>query len=147
MADQTNGPRPRVDWRCADLRGVNMAGMSLRNADLRASNLAGCNFTGSDLAYADLRGANIQGAIFQNASLYGCKMQGVAAQQADFRGADLRQCNFGGAYLEGAMLPAPERRPWPSEVAKANRAKQFAQEAVNGAEKQKTDSKDTGHSM
>jgi hypothetical protein len=34
-------------------------------------------------------------------------MQGVEALQADFRGADLRQVNFGGAYLEGAVLPPP----------------------------------------
>jgi uncharacterized protein YjbI with pentapeptide repeats len=33
-------------------------------------------------------------------------MQGVEAKHADFRGADLRQVNFGGAYLEGAVMPA-----------------------------------------
>jgi uncharacterized protein YjbI with pentapeptide repeats len=45
-------------------------------------------------------------------------MQGVEANQADFRGADLRQANLGGAYLEGSMMPPPERRPSPSEIAK-----------------------------
>lgn len=115
---ETKGPRPHVDWRCSDLRGVNMSGMSLRNADLRAANLAGCNFTGSDLSYADLRGANVQGASFQNANLYGAKMQGVAAQQADFRNADLRQANLGGAYLEGAMLTPLNQRPSPSDIAR-----------------------------
>jgi uncharacterized protein YjbI with pentapeptide repeats len=111
--------RPHVDWRCADLSGTNMTGMSLRNADLRAANLSGCNFTASDLSYADLRGANVQGATFQNANLYGAKMQGVTAQQADFRNADLRQCNLGGAYLEGAMLSpvTPQRHPSPAEIA------------------------------
>jgi hypothetical protein len=143
---EPKGPPPRVDWRCADLRGANMAGMSLRNADLRAANLAGCNFTGSDLAYADFRGANVQGPVFQNASLYGAKMQGVAAQQADFRGADLRQCNLGGAYMEGAMFPKPERKQWPSEIAKANRHRQPEQQG-KGNGQEKANGRDTGHSM
>ena len=117
MADDKAAFR-RVDWRCVDMRGGNMTGLNLRNADMRAGNFAGCNFSGSDLSYADFRGANVQGAIFQNATLYGAKMQGAAAHRADFRGADLRQCNFGGAYLEGAVMPPPERRPTPSEIAK-----------------------------
>jgi len=33
-------------------------------------------------------------------------MQGIEADQADFRGADLRQVNMGGAYLQGALMPA-----------------------------------------
>jgi uncharacterized protein YjbI with pentapeptide repeats len=48
----------------------------------------------------------LHGTNFQNASLYAAKMQGVEAKHADFRGADLRQVNFGGAYLEGAVMPA-----------------------------------------
>jgi len=45
-------------------------------------------------------------------------MQGCDVRQADFRGADMRQVNLGGAYLEGAVLPAPDRIPSPSEVAR-----------------------------
>jgi len=127
MADESKGKRPHVDWRCVEMRGGNLAGMNLRNADLRAGNFAGCNFTGCDLSYADFRGANVQGAIFQNATLYGAKLQGAAAHQADFRGADLRMANLAGAYMEGAKFPPPERTPWPSEVAKANREKQKEQ--------------------
>ena len=67
MSDQSS--RPGVDWRGADLRGVNMAGVTLQYADLRATNLAGVNFTGSDLSYADLRGANVQGAVLSGAFL------------------------------------------------------------------------------
>ena len=127
--------KPGVDWRGADLRGVNMAGVTLQHADLRATSLAGVNFTGSDLSYADFRGANVQGAVFQNASLYGAKMQGITAQQADFRGADLRQANLGGAYLEGAMLPATdkERLPSPSEIARQRG--QDGPERENGRER------------
>ena len=68
-----------------------------------------------------LRGATLHGANFQNATLYGAKMQGVEANQADFRGADMRQANLGGAYLEGAMMPPPERQPTPSEIAKESK--------------------------
>jgi uncharacterized protein YjbI with pentapeptide repeats len=120
MSDNEKKSRPApVDWRGADLRRVNMAGISLEQADLRACDLRGVNFTGSSLRYADLRGARLQGASFQNASLYGAKMQGAEAQQTDFRGADLRQANLGGAYLEGAVMPppsAPEVRQTPGEI-------------------------------
>jgi uncharacterized protein YjbI with pentapeptide repeats len=116
---EANPSPARVDWRCADLRGCNMAGMSLRHADMRASDLRGCNFTGSDLSHADFRGSRLDGAIFQNATLYGAKMQGVEAFQADFRNADLRQANLGGAYLEGAMMThQTPRQPTPSEIAR-----------------------------
>ena len=33
-------------------------------------------------------------------------------------GLDLRQVNFGGAYLEGSIMPPPDRLPSPSEIAK-----------------------------
>ncbi len=106
MSDKPAGS-PRVDWRAANLRNVSFAGVSLEGADLRAADLSGSNFTAANLRYADLRGATLVGTTFQNADLYGAKMQGVEAYQADFRGADLRQANFGGAYLDGAMLPPP----------------------------------------
>ncbi len=107
----------RVDYRCADLRGCDMGGISLEHADFRAADLQGVNFSGCNLRYADFRGANVQGASFQNASLYGAKMQGAEAFQADFRNTDLRQANFGGAYLDKAMMPPLERRPSPGEIA------------------------------
>ena len=113
----------RINWKGADLRGVNMAGVNLEGADLRASDLRGTNFTGTNLRYADLRG-RLQGANFQNASLYGARMQGVEAAQADFRGADMRLANLGGAYLEGAMMPTlayEPPHPWPSEIANETR--------------------------
>lgn len=113
---------PRIDWRAADLRGVNMAGVCLDHADMRAADLRGVNFAGCDLRYADLRGAHLEGATFQNANLYGAKLQGAEAFRVDFRGADLRQANLAGAYLEGAMMPpltaAKPSQPTPGELAK-----------------------------
>lgn len=103
------GPRPlsRVVWIGAKLRGSNMAGINLEGADLRASDCRGVNFSNANLRYVDLRGANITGANFQNANLYGARMQGVEARDADFRGANVEQVNWGGAYLDGIVLPPP----------------------------------------
>jgi hypothetical protein len=110
-------PAPaRVSMVGADLRGVNLQDVNLEHADLRASDIRGVNFSGRNLRYADLRGAIAHGANFQGASLYGAKMQGMEAFGADLRHSDLRQANLGGIYLEGAMLPPPERRVSPSEI-------------------------------
>jgi hypothetical protein len=101
-------PSPaRVDYRCANLRGSDMGGISLEHADFRAADLQGVNFSGCNLRYSDFRGANVSGANFQNASLYGAKMQGAEAFNADFRNSDLRLANFRGAYLDKAMMPLP----------------------------------------
>jgi hypothetical protein len=100
-------PPVRIDWRAANLRGASLSHMVLDHADLRGADLREVNFTHSSLRYVDLRGANVQGANFQRASLYAAKMQGVEAENADFRHADLRLVNWGGAYLQGAQMPAP----------------------------------------
>lgn len=57
-------------------------------------------------------------------------MQGVEAFHADFRGADLRQVNFGGAYLEGAVMPPPQRQPSPSEIARNKQPRAAEKEHV-----------------
>jgi uncharacterized protein YjbI with pentapeptide repeats len=105
--DQGEGKsRPRIDWRGADLRGVNLQDVNLEGADMRAVDARGVNFSRSNLRYADFRGAQVQQANFQRANLYGCKMQGIEAQMADFRGADMRQTNMSGAYIDGAIMPS-----------------------------------------
>ena len=120
--------RQRIDWRGANLRGSDMAGMNLDYADLRASDCREVNFSGSSLRYADFRGACVQGANFQKASLYGAKMQGVEADGADFRNSDMRHVNLGGAYMQGAVMPLPspgqigdglgqEERIWRQQIA------------------------------
>jgi uncharacterized protein YjbI with pentapeptide repeats len=130
-------PTPvRIDWRCVNLRGASMAGISLEHADMRAADLRGVDFSGSNLRYADLRGASVQGANFQNATLYGAKMQGAEAHGADFRNCDLRQVNFGGAYTDGALMPplspgdigdglALQEKPWEQiEMERSQKANQ-----------------------
>jgi hypothetical protein len=109
----------RPNWLGANLRGSSMSYVNLDHADFRGADLREVNFTGSSLRYADFRGSMIQGANFQRGSLYGAKMQGAECQATDFRNCDLRQANFGGAYLEGAVLPQPERPVAPSEIGRA----------------------------
>jgi hypothetical protein len=122
----------RVDYRCADLRGCDMGGISLEHADFRAAELQGVNFSGSNLRDADFRGANVVGANFQNASLYGAKMQGVVAFHADFRHSDLRHADFRGAYLDKTMMPPlspseiaagprQQEKPWREELAESRK--------------------------
>lgn len=113
MGDQNK--HPHVDWRCADLRGVGMAGVSLRHADLRAANLSGCNFTGADLSHAD------------------------------FRGAKLQQANLGGAYLEGAMLPQPGATPSPSPSEIAKHRGPDAAPKQNGQDRVPANGRERGH--
>ena len=48
MNDKPAAPS-RVDWRGADLRNGNYAGMSLEGADMRATDVSGSNFTGANL--------------------------------------------------------------------------------------------------
>jgi uncharacterized protein YjbI with pentapeptide repeats len=95
----------RINWRGADLRGVNLTFVNLEGADLRGCNLRGCELSDKSFRFADLRGAEVQGGNFQNSSFYGAKMQGIEAHRANFRGCDLREANLGGAYLERAVLP------------------------------------------
>jgi hypothetical protein len=88
------------------LRGGSMAGLNLEGADFRAADCRGMNFSGCNLRHADFRGADAFGAIFQNADLHGSLMQGIDARMALFVGAsNIEAANFGGAYLEGAVLP------------------------------------------
>ena len=93
-----------------------MAGMNKEYADFRGADLQGRNFTGSNLRYSDFRGADVSDANFQYASLYEAKMQGVKAFETDFRNSDLRLANFGGAYLDKAAMPPPERLATPGEI-------------------------------
>ena len=108
MADDKAAFR-RVDWRCVDMRGGNMTGLNLRNADMRAGNFAGCNFSGSDLSYADFRGANVQGRYSKTPRFTGPKRRGGRTPSRFSRCRSAGKANFGGAYLEGAVMPPPRK--------------------------------------
>ena len=56
---------------------------------------------------------------------------------ADFRGADLRQANMGGAYIDGAMMPAPTAE-------KGDYQKLLDEKAAEGKTEAKTKEKGRG---
>lgn len=113
----------------ADLSGLSLQELELRNSDLNKikfskSRLAWADFTESDLSYADFSGANLADTSFIGARLYGAMLRDAFAQKAvfdhafcrltDFRGANLKRANFShtevyeadfsGANLQGAIF-------------------------------------------
>jgi hypothetical protein len=79
-----------------------------------------------------------------------------AELQADYHAARVRDygpedaATYEQRVKEGAMQPPPAAgpsHPWPSEIAKANRHKQPAQDQGKSSGKEKSNGKDGGHSM
>lgn len=116
-------------WRAAELRGLNLAGVSmpgayLEFAPLERTNLAGANFTGASLGGSILEMADLTGAILNEANLTEARfkhgilngatlrrailcassLERVAAKNVDFSGADLSDVNCQMADLSGAKL-------------------------------------------
>ena len=58
---------------------------------------------------------------------------------------DMRQANLGGAYLEGAVLPAPDRIPSPSEIARNPQAYLTPEQQQNGQSLPRAGCGDRGH--
>ena len=122
------------EWRSADLRNLNLAGVMLAGADLTLTlfnnaNLAGANLAGAralkgSFSQADLSGADLSEADFSETQLYRANLgqtrlrraklraaylQEVQAEKADLVMADLSDAvclmaNFTGARLNGANL-------------------------------------------
>jgi uncharacterized protein YjbI with pentapeptide repeats/beta-lactamase regulating signal transducer with metallopeptidase domain len=74
-------------------------GCALRNADLRGMDLHGITLRGDDLSSADLRGTNLAGA-----TLTGVSLRDANLANADLRGARLNGVELRGAALTGARL-------------------------------------------
>jgi uncharacterized protein YjbI with pentapeptide repeats len=85
----TSGSVPDLDLAGAELGGMQLAGVALREVHLEGANLGG-----AELAGADLRGAHLERAALGTAHL----------EEADLRGAHLEEAYLGDAYLEGALL-------------------------------------------
>ena len=71
--------------------------------------------------------------------------------ERDFRGADLRLANFGGAYLQGAMMPPPENHlrrsslmPPPGWSAEKQAGQQAGKEQEGDNGQDKSNGKDHG---
>ena len=108
-----------------DFRGADLSGIDFLGAQLGVANLSGVRFVGADLYRAWLMGTDMRGADFTRADLR--KVQGrecdgrdanfseARFDRADFDGADFRhacfhEADFGGCYLYGADLRGADLR-------------------------------------
>ncbi|MBX6748540.1 MAG: pentapeptide repeat-containing protein, partial [Micromonosporaceae bacterium] len=112
-------PADFLDFRGADLRGLDLSGAYLFNTVLIGVNLSGADLgratlIGADLRQADLTGANLikaeaekcraDGAIFRDADLFAVEFYYARLVGSDFRGARMTSVRLLGADLSGADL-------------------------------------------
>ncbi|HKB48720.1 MAG TPA: pentapeptide repeat-containing protein, partial [Ktedonobacterales bacterium] len=83
----------------ADLRGVNLGHVCLRDIFLRRADLSGAN-----LVFADLRGAHLADATLADADLGRIRLQQAELNYATLTGAHLREADLSGANLQYANL-------------------------------------------
>src|SRR5215468_6140312 len=81
-----------LDLRQVDFRGAQMVGVQLKNCVLAGSNLQGADLRGANLTNSDLQDVNLRGADLSDADLEGTLLMG----------ADLRDCSMRRAHLAAA---------------------------------------------
>jgi len=115
MCELNGGGGPREILDGAEIQdvefpdGIDLAGVSLRDADmaevtLREASLEGASLLDATLVDADLRGAVLSGANCWEAELNDIHLGGAALERADLRAADCSDAIFRGADLRGANL-------------------------------------------
>jgi len=102
------------DFAYADLTGVSLSGVSLRDIDLTGANLSNTNLSwaslsnaklmGSCLLHADLHSAMLNGADLSQATLSRAQLSKVDLRAANLQDADLRWAVISDADLSGANL-------------------------------------------
>ena len=86
-------------FRCANLTGADLSGLSLTDADFTGANLTNANLQGADLTQANLTGAILRGAKLQNDG-----MIQATISDADFTGANLTDAKLGQATAHGTIF-------------------------------------------
>ena len=81
----------------AELRGLDLSGVSLSGRPLQMVCLASANLRGADLSNANLENADLSEANLSRANLSGANLR-----KADLSDADLRDADLSGAELDGA---------------------------------------------
>ncbi|GMY20261.1 FH protein interacting protein FIP2 [Fagus crenata] len=71
---------------------------------LRGVNLSGLDLSKLDLSNVDFSFACLKNVFFSRANLYCAKFREVDAEGSNFHNATLRECEFTGANLHGALL-------------------------------------------
>ena len=112
---------PSIPMREADLSRAQLQKSLLIGDDLRKANLFGADLTEAHMDFADLRDADmtfasLQNANLQNAKLQGAKMQHARLQHANLQnaylqGANLEKANFSDAKLKGAKYSDETKLP------------------------------------
>lgn len=127
LADCTDPPQPKVDWRrCnmharefvnanlsdaklkdgrftqVDFSGSNLSGIDGRRAKFIAAVARKSNFDDARLIGADFTEANLSQATLKNANLYGAQLQSAVLRGADLTGANLDNASMAYADLSGA---------------------------------------------
>ncbi|WP_169914709.1 pentapeptide repeat-containing protein [Rhodococcoides yunnanense] len=110
-----------VDWTSADLSGVEMKSSSLVDAWFLGARLIGTDFTGSNLRKAQFRGCSARDSI-----LVGAQLNKTDMSDSDFRGADLHNTALDQAFmfhidLRGANLAGCSlaTQPWNADLSHA----------------------------
>ncbi|MGL1890261.1 MAG: pentapeptide repeat-containing protein [Spirochaetaceae bacterium] len=98
----------------ANLNGINLSFLDLKEINLSGSKLIGANLEGCDLTRANLSrtkmmeanltGTNLTKAIITNSYLKDSNLEGCIATGASFKDTDLTSVNLDGANLEDANI-------------------------------------------
>lgn len=83
----------------ADLSGVNLSHVCLRDVCLRIADLSGAN-----LVFADLRGAHLADANFSNADMGRINLSAAELRHANLSGAHMREADLSGANAHYSNL-------------------------------------------
>lgn len=94
QSDPHTLPHQYLDFRRADLVGI----------DLRNQNLRGMDFSMANMNNADLRGADVRGVNFAGANLINVRLDHAQMQQANFMYTNMTGANLSGSYVDPADL-------------------------------------------
>ncbi len=88
----------------ADLTGLNLSNVSLRQMNLSHADMTETDLSGADLRNVRLAGANLVRTVLRNANLRGADLRDADLSDADLRDAVLLDANLRGADLWRANL-------------------------------------------
>ncbi|MDC7241977.1 MAG: pentapeptide repeat-containing protein [Spirochaetales bacterium] len=102
--NNSNGPRFK-----ANLKGINLSGLELKEINFSRANLSGANLYGTDLRFAkldeaDLSGATLESADLRNANLNDANLSKTRLKDANLSRSRLGRVNLDSADLEGADM-------------------------------------------
>lgn len=91
-----------IDFRGADLEGVDFSERNLYNPNFEGVNLEGVNFTKTQMMDANFSRANLQGADFRFCFVYDAEFEEADLQNSNLQGALFKESSFESANLKGA---------------------------------------------